>query len=265
MQRLLAPGEVPPPTLRVRPGRTLDLSEGQAEHISGGAFRFLAGGDPRRDEGFARGDFVVQELGAQRVAEALRVLPGERVLDVCAGRGQKSSLLVDQGARVLATDLHPHKLSQLEDEFDRLGLECETAVHDWTTAPPLAWQGAFDAVLVDAPCSGVGTLRRRPEILRRIGPETPARLAELQEAILRQASLTLAEGGRLLFATCSVLREEGEEVVQRIADVLVPRPFASSDPSGAGQEALFRLLPGKDGTDGYFLAQLERRPGTRSL
>ncbi|HEY3497247.1 MAG TPA: transcription antitermination factor NusB, partial [Polyangiaceae bacterium] len=137
------------------------------------AARVLPGGDPEKLEGYAEGNLVVQELGAQLVALALGVRPGERVLDACAGRGQKTSLFVERAGpsgQVWASDQHPEKLANLGRELARLGLPpARTAAVDWTLGPGDV-PGGFDRVLVDAPCTGVGTLRRRPEIARRLAP-----------------------------------------------------------------------------------------------
>ncbi len=119
----------------------------------------------------------------------------------------------------------------------------------------------YDRVLVDAPCSGVGTLRRRPEIGLRRGAEDVARLADLQVTIARRAATRLRDGGRLIFAVCSVLREEGEDVVARLLEPsedgvrLEPAPFDTEPAAALSQGgATLRLLPHVHGTDGYFVA-----------
>jgi 16S rRNA (cytosine967-C5)-methyltransferase len=119
----------------------------------------------------------------------------------------------------------------------------------------------FDRVLVDSPCTGVGTLRRRPEIMLRLTPEDPARLGALAETILRRATTRAKPGGRVVFAVCSVLREECEDVVERVADILEPAPFDAPElapclPEGATS---VRFLPRAHGTDGYFIASFRRR------
>lgn len=220
-------------------------------------------GDPRQKPGFAEGAFTVQEEGAQVVALALGARPGDKVLDACAGRGQKTTLLAERmtGGRLVASDLYPEKLEALAEEAQRLQLPAiETRAVDWSVG-----QGGlpedFDRVLVDAPCSGTGTLRRRPEILRRLTPQDPARLGALSESILRSAASRARPGGTVLFAVCSVLRQECEDLVERVQDLLEPAPFDAPElPRDLveGQTAL-RLLPGRHGTDGYFMACFRRR------
>ena len=231
-------------------------------------FRYEGGGDPRKRAEYAEGAFVVQELGAALLGYLAGARENETVLDVCAGRGQKSMQLaeaVGPGGHVVATDLHEHKLVALRGEAERLGLPVETGVWDWTTPPPAHWQSAFDRVLVDAPCSGVGTLRRRPEILRRLTPTDPTRLSELQWTLLEHAALAVKPGGILVFATCSVLDEEGPKVVDRLMETGQFRPV--SPPTRADgllgisveiPSPAFRLLPRAHDTDGYFIARLEK-------
>jgi 16S rRNA (cytosine967-C5)-methyltransferase len=114
--------------------------------------------------------------------------------------------------------------------------------------------------LVDAPCTGTGTLRRRPEISRRLGPADPERLGQLQATILGNAALALRPGGHLVFATCSVLAAEAEDVLRLAARSVTPRPFAPGPCSSlfSAEIDAVRLLPSVHGTDGYFVASLAR-------
>lgn len=226
--------------------------------------RLLPSGDPQQLDGYAEGAFVVQELGAQLVGLALGVRSGERVLDACAGRGQKTSLFVERAGatgEVWASDAHPQKLETLGQELKRLGLPpAKSAAVDWTLGAG-AVPGGFDRVLVDAPCTGVGTLRRRPEIAEKLAPEDPARLGALALAILRGAATRARSGGRVVFAVCSVLPEEAERVVENVSDLLEPAPFDAPEVAalaGAGATS-FRLLPRAHGTDGYFVASFVKR------
>ncbi len=225
--------------------------------------RRIREGDPRAGEGYAEGIYVVQEEGAQLLGLALGARPGERILDACAGRGQKASLLAERvglGGELWAVDLHPAKLEGLAREFERLGLpEPTTRAVDWSVGTGDVPVG-FDRVLVDAPCSGVGTLRRRPEILRRLGAADPARLGALAAQILRRAASRARSGGRVVFAVCSVLPEECEGVVETVADELEPCPFDAPElASLVGGRTMMRLLPRAHGTDGYFVASLRRK------
>jgi 16S rRNA (cytosine967-C5)-methyltransferase len=226
--------------------------------------RLLKGqGDPRALPGYRDGKFVVQEEGAQLIALSLGARPGERILDACAGRGQKTSLLAEQigGATLHAADCHPAKLGRLRDEFRRLGLaEPQVSAVDWTVGPG-GVPGGFDRVLVDAPCTGVGTVRRRPELLGRLEPHDPSRLGALSLSVLRGAASRARSGGRVVFAVCSVFEEECEAVMAEVADLLEPAPIDVPEVDAlVGRGATFgRLLPGRHGTDGYFIASFVRR------
>jgi 16S rRNA (cytosine967-C5)-methyltransferase len=185
--------------------------------------RLSGAGDPRELPGYADGAFAVQEEGAQLIGLLLGAERGERVLDACAGRGGKTAQLLEavgNDGSVVATDLHEHRLAQISGELARLRLSpasLQTACVDWTVGPGTV-QGEFDRVLVDAPCTGLGTLRRRPEILLRIQPEDARRMAETQRRMLERVSGLVRPGGTLLYAVCSPLSDEGPRVAQ-LADL----------------------------------------------
>lgn len=233
-------------------------------HSASPLARLMPAGDPEKQSGYAEGAFAVQEPGAQLIALALGAKPGDRVLDACAGRGQKTTLLLEAAGaagEVWASDAHPKKLAALARECTRLALPAaHTAAVDWTLGAGDV-PGDFDRVLVDAPCTGVGTLRRRPEIALKLEPADPARLAELQVAILRSAATRAKRGGRVVFAVCSVLEEEAEAVLARVADILEPTPFDAPLPDAVAKPdaTSFRLTPRRHETDGYFVASLVRR------
>ncbi len=258
-----AAGGEPAVAVRVRPGRALPdwLEQAERGRVSPLARLTRGEGDPRRRPGDGT-SFVVQEEGAQVVALALGARPGDRVLDACAGRGHKSSLIsemLEGRGELWASDLHPGKLARLTSEHRRLGL-----IEARTTAVDLSvgvgdLPGDFRRILVDAPCTGSGTLRRRPEIALRLGPDDPARMGELQTRILRNAAGLAGPGGRVVYAVCSAFREEAEDVLARVDDLLEPVPFDSSGLDVLQGVTSVRLLPLAHGTDGYFVASLRRR------
>jgi 16S rRNA (cytosine967-C5)-methyltransferase len=225
---------------------------------------------PQSLPGWAEGEVSVQEEGSQLVALALGAAPSrrsggpddgpERVLDACAGRGNKTGVLALAGARVDACDRDPRKLERLREDLARLGVAPHaTYAVDWTVGSGDV-SGQYDAVLVDAPCSGTGTLRRRPELLLRPQPDLAER-TRAQCAIARAAAAHVAPGGRFVYAVCSVLREEAEDVIATLAEApLEPAPFVDDATRAvAGDAASFRLLPHVQGTDGYFLASFRKR------
>lgn len=277
----LAAGPVPPPIgLCLHTGEDRDAwverlraaaPDGQIDpgKASPRAIVVRGAGDVRRLPGAGEA-WIIQEEGSQLVAMALGAGPGERVLDACAGHGNKSWVLGDdvgEAGVVDAADLSTAKLDDLRRAGHRVR---EAWAVDWTVGSD-AVPRDYDRALVDAPCSGTGTLRRRPEIaLRRTAEDLP-RLAALQLAIVRGVAAHVRHGGRLVFSVCSVLREEAEDVVTALvegaaappelgapADAsvrLVPVPFDSELLAAMAPGATrIRLLPHVHGTDGYFVA-----------
>ncbi len=206
----------------------------------------------------------VQEEGAQVVGLALGVRDGDRVLDACAGRGNKTGLFVTQAGAtgaVDASDVHPQKLDRLREELAKLGRAPRATFAADLSRGTGAIKGPYDRIMVDAPCSGTGTLRRRPDIFRARAEESIAELAELQTKIVQNASSLLVPGGRLVFAVCSVLKEEAEDVVSAVLardTSLTPAPFDAPLDVLAGQTQL-RLTPALHGTDGYFMASFAKK------
>lgn len=222
-----------------------------------------AHGKPQSIPLVAQGVLTVQEEGAQVVALALGARPGERVLDACAGRGNKTAILaraVGPDGGVDACDAQPAKLARLETELGRLGLRARTQAVDWSAGCGDV-KDAYDRVLVDAPCSGTGTLARRPELLARRSESDLPRLAALQGAILGTAASRARPGGRLVYAVCSVLREEAEDVAEAFVAAhpdFAPAPFDAPRVACVAGCSWLRLLPAVHGTDGYFLASFVR-------
>lgn len=213
--------------------------------------------------GFAEGLVSVQDGSAQQVAEALAPAGGARVLDACAAPGGKAAHLLERDAslRLLALDSDPLRLRRVEGNLGRLGLggAAQARAAD-ATAPAQWWDGqAFDAVLLDAPCSATGVIRRHPDVLLH------RRVADLEALVALQACLLdalwplVAPGGTLLYATCSILAVENRGQVDAF---LARTPDARPDPlpehfghaSGAGRQR----LPGERGMDGFFYARLRK-------
>lgn len=186
------------------------------------------------------------------------------MLDLCAAPGSKTShiaALAEDKAWIVACDLHRHRLATLRAICGRLGIQSIDALAlDATRELPFA-EGLheFDRVLADAPCSGTGTLRGNPEIKWRLSPDDLQRLAELQVSLLHRAASSVAKGGRLVYSTCSIEREENEEVVGRFLQSTtrfrVGEPNAP--PSLITEEGFVRTFPHRDGADGFFAAVLE--------
>jgi 16S rRNA (cytosine967-C5)-methyltransferase len=218
--------------------------------------------------GFADGLVSVQDAGAQVAARLLDPRPGMRVLDACAAPGGKTGHLLErlgEGADVTALDLEPERVSRMRQNLARLRRDARFVVGD-ARRPDTFWDGnPFDRILVDAPCSSTGVIRRHPDIKLLRRPGDIGAFSSLQLEILRACAGLLAPGGRLVYATCSVLPEENGTVVSRLLESeprlrAVPMPRGEPMPpgtitSGAG----LQLLPGSEaGTDGFYYACLEK-------
>lgn len=247
---LRAAGLVVTPS-RVAPGGwRVEGGEGAA-----GVLRGLAG----------EGLVYMQDEASQLVAHVVGARPGERVLDACAAPGSKTThvaALAGDGARVVAGDLYEHRLRVVADACVRLGVgSVRAVVLNAEGKLPFA-DGAFDRVLVDAPCTGTGTLRHNPEIRWRLKPENIRELSAVQSRILSNAARVVRRGGRLVYSTCSVEKEENETVVAAFLDSnpdfkqveASPAPAALLLPTGAA-----RTWPHRDDVDGFFVAAMEKQ------
>lgn len=214
--------------------------------------------------GFAEGLLSVQDASAQAVAEALAPAPGARVLDACAAPGGKAAHLLerDPGLRLTALEIDPRRLRRTAETLQRVGVEAQAALLAADATDPAAWwDGApFDAVLIDAPCSATGIVRRQPDVLLHRRPSDLDALLVTQARLLDALWPVLAPGGALVYATCSILARENaaqvEAFLARTADAIAePLPDAFGHPAGPGRQR----LPGEDGMDGFFYARLRKR------
>jgi 16S rRNA (cytosine967-C5)-methyltransferase len=220
----------------------------------------VVSGNPFRSALFAAGHFSVQDVGAQALPQLLP--PGETLVDLAAAPGGKSfaALALGRFRRSFAVDVSVQRLRLFAENRRRLAMpEAHPAAGDlaFLPLPP----GSFDRVLLDAPCSGTGTLRKNPEIRYRVTPEAIERLARAQEAFLSAAAALVAPGGFLLYSTCSLEEEENERVVARVVENdprLAPAPIdAPEGLAPLAEGARLRLIP-DERTDG-FTAHLLRR------
>ena len=224
--------------------------------------------------GFRSGGWWVQDAASALPARILLAglegnVEDRRIADLCAAPGGKTAQLAAAGARVTALDISPRRLELVAGNLDRLGFAAELVAADlraWTPPAP------FDAVLLDAPCTGTGTIRRRPDIARNKGPADVARMADLQRALLDAAAKAVRPGGRLVYAVCSLQPEEGPEPVKSF---LASRsgfrrlPVGADEVTGIGPvlapDGDVRTLPshlaGQGGIDGFYICRLERHGG----
>jgi len=213
--------------------------------------------------------FEVMDEGSQLVAEAVAPPPRGRVVDACAGAGGKTLALaahLDGQGRILALDSNGKKLEELRRRARRAGLSNVTARQvRGAELPGEARIGRWDRVLVDAPCSGLGTLRRNPEARWRLDAKTVDGFPVQQLALMVTYAPLVAPGGRLIYATCTVLRQENEAVVERFLEerpdfVLMPlREIWGKERAGRlGDGDFLKVYPHRHGTDGFFAAVMRR-------
>ena len=208
---------------------------------------------------FREGFFEVQDEGSQLVCEKIAPLPGETVWDVCAGGGGKTLSLaaIMQGkGRVIATDIRPKKLEELKKRARRAGATNVFAADMNRLDELKEMKKKVDKIVVDAPCSGTGTLRRNPDAKWKLEPSRFLKFHEEQVSIIENALPYLKPGGRLFYITCSVEPEENEKVFE---EILKKHSELSQLSMGGSGKAYFQLFPHLDGTDGFFLAAAENK------
>lgn len=271
--------KVPPITLRtnsLRISREVLLSQLQnagiaAEpcHYAPGGIRLLSRGPVMELPGFHEGFWTVQDEASQLVSLLLDPQPGEQVLDMCAAPGGKTThlaqLMGDRG-QVTATDLNQRRIRKISESAERLDLTCIQALAADALQPAYLYGRQFDRVLLDAPCSGLGVIRRNPEAKWRLTPAEVTRCALRQRLLLETAVTRLKPGGVLVYATCSTAYEEDEAI---ITDFLSRHPafvieddvpLLHSHPDICSSDGMLRTWPHRHGCDGFFAARLKRIP-----
>ena len=249
-----------PLDLTLRPGAS---APPDSEMLPTGSVRLPAGTRVTELQGFDRGEFWVQDAAAALPVTLLAARPGERVADLCAAPGGKTAQLAATGASVVAVERDPVRLARLRENLRRWHMEVETVEAD-----AAAWRPPqlFDAVLLDAPCSATGTIRRHPDVPHLKRPRDIRALAEIQDRQLTAAGAMLRPGGRLIYAVCSLQPEEG---VPRVDAALTRgglrhQPFTNAElaalPQALTGDGFLRTHPGmwpeRGGMDGFFAARL---------
>ncbi len=257
----IAPGLADPPALDLAlkdPSQTQHWANQLAgDSYAPGHLRLPRGSAIEDLPGFADGAWWVQDLAASLPARLLGAGEGRHALDLCAAPGGKTLQLASAGWKVTALDISKRRLGLLKDNLKRTGLSASTIRADAFSWEP---KHQFDAILLDAPCTATGTCRRHPDVLHRIGARQITEMAELQSALLEKAQAWLKPGGTLVYAVCSLEREEGEEQAGKVE--LDPAMIASNElPYGLEPtpEGWLRthpgMLPEQGGLDGFFVAR----------
>jgi 16S rRNA (cytosine967-C5)-methyltransferase len=245
----------------MKPGAT--PPEG-GEVLPTGSVRFPPGTRVTELAGYSEGAFWVQDAAAALPALLLAPKPGERIADLCAAPGGKTAQLAAAGAEVVAVEQDPARLGRLQENLTRLRLSVETVLADATT-----WRPArdFDAILLDAPCSATGTIRRHPDVVQLKRPRDIVQFTQQQDRLLQAAADRLLPGGRLVYAVCSLQPEEGlARVAAALKMGLRLDPFVKAELAGLPQavtsEGYLRTHPGlwpeRGGMDGFFAARFRK-------
>ncbi len=236
------------------------------------AFLVDGAGSPQSLPGWSEGRVLVQDPGSQVCALLVGAREGERVLDLCAAPGGKSALLaraVAAQGSVVAVEKDPRRAERIDENAARLGLKVRVLVSDAGELPDDAALRDFDAVLLDAPCSGLGTVRRHPEIRLRRGDAAKGELPELQLRLLRAAAERVRPGGTLVYSVCTPLPSEGRDVVRAflehdtrftVADPAATLPWLPAD--AITDEGFVRLHVHRHQADAFFAARLVREPAS---
>jgi len=251
-----------PLDITVKPGVTGD--DLNAQGLPTGSLRLVSPGQVSALPGYTAGDWWVQDAAAAIPARVLSAQPGEKVLDLCAAPGGKTLQLAAAGADVVALDISDSRMNRVRENLERTGLSAEIQIGD-----ALTHQGTYDAILLDAPCSATGTIRRHPDLPHAKDGSEFYGLIELQARMLAHAWTLLKPGGRMVFCTCSLLPDEGEvqieEALDAHPDMAVDRAvldLPGVDPAWITDEGGLRLRPDYwpdlGGMDGFYIACLRK-------
>lgn len=219
---------------------------------------------------FQQGRMTIQDESSMIVAPILDVQPGDKVLDACAAPGGKTThiatyLDAKKGGEVLALDIHPHKVALIQENAERLQVEDVVRARqlDARDVAKVVPNETFDRILVDAPCSGIGLIRRKPDIKYQKTPQDFQNLPKIQLSILESVTPSLKSGGRLVYSTCTIMEEENEQVVNAFLanhpefELVTPNVNEHVRPALANQ--MLTIYPQMYHTDGFFISCLQKK------
>ncbi|MFC3843837.1 16S rRNA (cytosine(967)-C(5))-methyltransferase RsmB [Paenibacillus sp. MAH-36] len=242
----------------------------EASELAPAGILVQGAGNMALSPGFLQGDFSIQDESSMLVAEALEPRPGMTVLDCCAAPGGKTAHIaekMDDSGKIWACDLHEHKQKLIADQAERLGLtSIQTLVMDAAKLDEHFGAESFDRILLDAPCSGLGVIRRKPDLKWAKQEAEIDAISELQYAILSRVHRLLRPGGVLVYSTCTIEHAENAGMVERFLaehrdfelEPLPAEAFASVDPAAAAA-GMVQILPQQFHSDGFFIARLRKR------
>ena len=221
-------------------------------------------GDLEQLEAFRQGWFYVQDPASKLSVRCAGLMPGMRVLDCCAAPGGKSfaaAIAMEGRGDITSCDVHAHKVGLIAGGAARLGLGCITSRQQDATEPVAEWVDAMDAVICDVPCSGLGIIRKKPDI-RYKNLQELEQLPQLQRRILDTQARYVRPGGTLLYSTCTVLKRENADVVTAFLAEhpdFYPEPLSLPDVFDKNETGMLTLIPGQYDTDGFFICRLRRK------
>lgn len=248
-----AMNEEPPVTVRLNTLKC-DFLPDEFEKIPAlpHGYNYVGGGSVENTQLFKNGAIAVQDGASQTAVKALRLGRDMRVLDLCSAPGGKTAYmaqLMENSGKIISCDIHEHKLELIKNNLSRLGVTNTEVILNDATLLREDFKDSFDAVLADVPCSGLGVLRRKPDIKWTKSPFANDELVKIQKMIFENAAKYVKKGGMLLYSTCTVNRAENEDTVNE---------FLKNHPEFTLIEER-QLLPHTDNTDGFFYAALERK------
>ena len=264
-----------PVTIRLRKDKLAELEK--ALHGQGGiiekqsylpyAYRIAKTDDMSQLPGYEEGAFVIQDVSSMLAIEALGIKSGMKILDICAAPGGKSMLAADKldgTGKVESRDISEYKVTLMQENFDRCGLQNVQAVCKDATQPDESWIGQADIVIADVPCSGLGVIGKKRDIKYKMTPEAIKDIVALQEQILERAVNYVKPQGLLLFSTCTINKTENEAHVKFLQEKYNMTPMSLDDTlpemlhSETTKKGYLQLLPGIHDTDGFFISVLKK-------